>query len=216
MTAISHRNNPTTGGTIPGMSLCRVVARGSRHFRGAFTLVELMLVMTLLTVVISVAAPTLSRFFHGRVIDSEARRLLSLTRAGQSRAVSEGVPMVLWVDEKNNEYGLESESSYDDVDVKAKQFSVDSKLGMETVNPILGARNAATSIPVSNTGLAAKSRKRNMPFIRFQPDGSVSLDSLRAVRLIGRDEESLFVAQSRNRLNYEIRNQLNEMQYGEP
>lgn len=216
MTMTGQHDSQAPGETAPGVLRCRMPLHGACHSRNAFTLVELMLVMTLLTVVLSVAAPTLSRFFHGRVIDSEARRLLSLTRAGQSRAISEGVPMVLWVDEKNNEYGLESESSYDDLDDKAREFAVDPKLGMESVNPILGSRNATLSPPLSNSGLAAKSRKRNIPFIRFQPDGSVSLDSLRAVRLVGRDEESIYVAQSRNRLNYEIRNQLNEMQYGEP
>ena len=54
--------------------------------------------MALLTIVISLTAPSLSRFFHGRTLDSEARRLLALTRSGQSRAVSEGMPMDLWVD----------------------------------------------------------------------------------------------------------------------
>ena len=54
--------------------------------------------MALLTMVISLTAPSLSRFFRGRTLDSEARRLLALTRSGQSRAVSEGMPMDLWVD----------------------------------------------------------------------------------------------------------------------
>ncbi len=55
----------------------------------AFTLIELILVMALLLIVIGVALPSLKRFFHGRNLDSEARRFLSLTRYGQSRAVSE-------------------------------------------------------------------------------------------------------------------------------
>src|SRR5688572_7854706 len=46
----------------------------------AFTLVELILVMAMLVIIIAVSAPSLSKFFRGRVLDSEARRLLSLTR----------------------------------------------------------------------------------------------------------------------------------------
>src|SRR5437763_109192 len=65
---------------------------------GAFTLIELVLVMTILLIVFSVALPSLKGFFRGRNLDSEARRFLSLTRYGQSRAVSEGVSMVLWMD----------------------------------------------------------------------------------------------------------------------
>src|SRR5512143_2179039 len=75
-------------------------ARNLQVVARAFTLIELILVMALLTIVISLTAPKLSRFFHGRTLDSEARRLLALTRSGQSRAVSEGLPMDLWVDAK--------------------------------------------------------------------------------------------------------------------
>jgi type II secretion system protein H len=61
----------------------------------AFTLIELILVMTILLVVMAVAFPSLRGFFRGRNLDSEARRILALTRYGQSRAVAEGVPVVL-------------------------------------------------------------------------------------------------------------------------
>src|SRR5437667_3469223 len=63
--------------------------------RRAFTLIELILVMALLVIVMAVSAPALSNFFRGRTLDSEARCFMSLTRYGQSRAVSEGIPMVL-------------------------------------------------------------------------------------------------------------------------
>ena len=64
---------------------------------GGFTLVELILVMVLLAIVIAVAAPSLSQFFHSRSLESEAQRFMALTRAAQARAVSEGVPMVVWL-----------------------------------------------------------------------------------------------------------------------
>src|SRR3954453_22495301 len=92
-------------------------ASGCREFtfvsEGAFTLIELILVMTILTIAISVTAPALANFFRGRSLDSEARRLLALTRQGQSRAISEGVPMQLWVDAAHGGYGLEAEPSYE-------------------------------------------------------------------------------------------------------
>ena len=61
---------------------------------------ELILVLALLVIITSMAAPAMSNFIRGRALDSEARRLVALMHAGQSRAVSEGLPMVLWVDEK--------------------------------------------------------------------------------------------------------------------
>src|SRR5215467_5625288 len=79
----------------------------------AFTLIELILVMTVLTIAASITAPALANFFRGRSLDSEARRMLSLIRQGQSRAVSEGVPMELWIDAQQGAYGLEAEPSYE-------------------------------------------------------------------------------------------------------
>src|ERR1043165_7901245 len=91
--------------------------------RQAFTLIELILVMAILSIVLAVAAPSLSNFFRGRSLDSEARRFVALTRYGQSRAVSEGVPMVLWLDSSARAYGLEQEISYSTTsDGKAVDF----------------------------------------------------------------------------------------------
>src|SRR5690242_18091711 len=94
--------------------------------RCAFTLIELILVMAILTMAVSVTAPVLSNFFRGRSLDSEARRLLALTHAGQSRAVSEGLPMDLWIDATQGTFGLEAEPSYENSDPHAVQFTLDS------------------------------------------------------------------------------------------
>src|SRR5262249_19567201 len=72
----------------------------------AFTLIELILVMALLAIVLGISAPSLSRFFRGRSLESEAQRFLALTRHAQSRAVSEGVPMVVWLWPKQRSYGM--------------------------------------------------------------------------------------------------------------
>src|SRR5207249_1124035 len=90
-------------------------ARGATrptHTSRAFTLIELILVMALLAVVLAISAPSLSRFFRSRSLDSEARRFMALTRAAQSRAVSEGVPMVLWLATKEHAYGLNGAKSF--------------------------------------------------------------------------------------------------------
>ena len=65
--------------------------------RGGFTLIELILVMAVLAIVLAIIAPSLGNFFRGRTLDSEARRFVSLTRYAESRAVSEGSPMLLWM-----------------------------------------------------------------------------------------------------------------------
>jgi len=77
----------------------------------AFTLIELILVLALLVIITSIAAPSMANFVRGRALDSEARRMIALMHAAQSRAVSEGLPMVLWVDEKQNAYGMQAETT---------------------------------------------------------------------------------------------------------
>src|SRR5580765_8012860 len=80
--AAPHTPNAFGAASSPGVTSSAVAA---------FTLIEMIVVMALLGITISVALPSLKGFFRGRTLDSEARRMLALTRQGQTRAVSTGV-----------------------------------------------------------------------------------------------------------------------------
>jgi Tfp pilus assembly protein FimT len=163
--------------------------------------------MTILAIAVSFTAPALANFFRGRSLDYEARRLLALTRQGQSRAVSEGLPMELWFDTSKSAYGLEAEPSYEALDPKAINFAFDSQMQIEFSNQNSGAHfgsvGMASSSSSANPTLA--SNHPNLPKIRFLPDGSIAESSPPALHLIGRDGMSMWLMLSRNRLNYEIR-----------
>jgi len=184
-------------------------ARYSNWTRRGFTLIELILVMALLTIVISLTAPKLSRFFHGRTLDSEARRLLALTRSGQSRAVSEGVPMDLWVDAAQGTFGLEAEPSYDTSDSKAVDFALDSGLQLEVVNQTVAAPSTTTVLSSQPASIASVPRVNlvhaDLPTIRFLPDGSLGEASPKKLHLSSSDGGSLWLAQARDGASYEIR-----------
>ena len=66
-----------------------------RHSGGGagFTLIELIFVMVLLAIGAAMVAPAMASFYRGRLLNSEARRLLTLANYGQSRAIAEGVPV---------------------------------------------------------------------------------------------------------------------------
>jgi len=191
-----------------GQPVSGSVARFAHQVQRGFTLIELILVMALLTVVISLTAPKLSRFFHGRTLDSEARRLLALTRSGQSRAVSEGVPMDLWVDAERGEFGLAAEPSFETSDPKAVEFALDSGLKIEVVN-----RTVAVPTMTLDRGRQASAAstprvvpvRGDLPAIRFLPDGSLGQTSPQKLHLTSGDGGSLWLAQARDGLNYEIR-----------
>lgn len=183
-------------------------ARLAGPARRGFTLIELILVMALLTVVISLTAPKLSRFFHGRTLDSEARRLLALTRSGQSRAVSEGTPMDLWVNAEEGAFGLEAEPSYETSDPKAVNFTLDGGLQLEVVNKTIVA--PTTTMSRSRQASTASVGRVNLvhaglPTIRFLPDGSIGEASPQMLHLTSGDGGSLWLAQARDGLSYEIR-----------
>jgi len=167
----------------------RIKKRTAGDCELAFTLIELVLVMALLVAAVSVSAPMLSSFFRGRTLDSEARRLLSLTHAGQSRAVSEGMPMLLWVDASQQAYGLEQETAARTGDPKAENFSLAEYLQLDVVN----------GLPVSVGG-------RSLPAIRFLLDGSIDESSPSSLRLVGADGSTLWLVEAANHLSYAIQN----------
>jgi prepilin-type N-terminal cleavage/methylation domain-containing protein len=184
------------------------VSRFTLHTSSAFTLIELILVMALLTIVISLTAPSLSRFFRGRTLDSEARRLLALTRSGQSRAVSEGMPMDLWVDAAEGSFGLEAEPSFDSSDPKAVEFALDGGLKIEVVNRTVVAPadtlNRTRRVSTASTPRVVLARS-SLPTIRFLADGSIGDNSPQMLCLTSTDGGSLWLAQSQDGLTYEIR-----------
>ena len=170
-----------------------------RRRAGGFTLVELICVMALLTIVMSLTSPSLAHFFRGRSLDSEARRFLGLTRHGQSRAVSEGVPMVLWLDPEQGAYGLKAEMTYTEEDDKAVDFELAKDLKMEVQLPMTGLESIPWKITTEVAG--------NRPAIRFTPDGFMgdnSPDYIIFSQVHEGEEDEMWIGQSRNRLNYEI------------
>lgn len=168
------------------------LSTGQNDFRRrAFTLIELILVLALLVIITSIAVPAMGRFIRGRALGSEAQRLMALMHATQSRAVSEGMPMMLWIDEKGGAYGMAAETSGQNGDPKAENLTVDSTLQISVANIATGGTGAQTTF-------------NNLPAIRFLPDGSVDENSPQTLELVDSDGRSLRLVETRNRLGYEI------------
>ncbi len=64
----------------------------------AFTLIELVVVMAVLATVLAIVVPSLSRSCKQRHRRQEADRLLAVIEYARDEAVSQGVPMVVWID----------------------------------------------------------------------------------------------------------------------
>jgi prepilin-type N-terminal cleavage/methylation domain-containing protein len=191
-------------------------AFGIPHFRRAFTLIELILVMVLITIVVSVSLPSLKGFFRGRDLDSEARRFLSLTRYGASRAVAEGIPIELYVDTAQKLYGLRAQAGFLERDTKRVEYKLPEDISFEvTAAPakkVSGEDNPDEDLDLANpTDVSASGNP--IKIIRFYSDGFIGSKSPAAVILRQRSADGtanaegdvVAIAQSPTRLNYEIR-----------
>ena len=174
--------------------------------------------MALITIVVSVSLPSLKGFFKGRDLDSEARRFLSLTRYGASRAVAEGVPIELYVDTQQKLYGLRAQAGFLEQDTKRVEYKLPAELSFEvTAAPqkkASGEDNLDNPDEQFLNNLEDTSDSGNpIKIIRFNSDGFIGDKSPAAVLLRqrdpgapeGADGEAIAIAQSATRLNYEIR-----------
>lgn len=171
-------------------------ARAVRHAASGFTLIELILVMALLVVAVSLVSPHLSGFARGRALNSEAKQILALMHEGQSRAISAGVPMVLWFDTDKHKYGLEEEPGYVDNDPNAVEFDLDENLKIEVPD----FDSTATTL----TSTSVDTKRQGLPQITFLSDGTVAEGSPGTVRLVDTAGPSVSLTQSRDRNQYEI------------
>jgi Tfp pilus assembly protein FimT len=147
----------------------------------------MILVMALLVVAVSIIAPNLAGFVRSRALEAEAHRLFAIANAGQARAISEGMPMVLWIDEKNNGYGLEAETPAQKTDPDAENYTADE-------NVLLAVMNLSGSATTFN----------NLPAIRFLADGMVDENSPQMIKLTGSGGEARWLLESADRRGYEI------------
>lgn len=174
-----------------------------RRVRGGFTLIELILVMALLFVVLGLSAPQLATFFKGRSLDSEARRFLALTRYAKSRAASEGIPVIVWIDRAERKYGIEVQPGFTRVteDRHAAEYTLERDLEIEADE--LSVRS--TAVPVSRSSREnVQAPVGNLPTLVFMPDGFMGQSSPEAVVLREKNASEVWIVLSRNRLNYEI------------
>jgi len=157
----------------------------------------MILVMTVMVIVLSLVMPSLKGFFHGRNLDNEALRFLALTRYGQSRAISEGVPVELWINPRAGSYGLEALSGYTQTQTKPMSFNLDSTVQIAFSAP-------SSVLAHSNYWAQTKGQIGAVTKIRFQPDGFVSDASPQNIYLRQGKEGQIWIAEAPSRMQYDI------------
>ncbi len=162
---------------------------GGRAHPGAFTLVELILVMALLVVMLAVAAPSLGRSFRQRNLEQQASRLLALTEYSRDEAASQGVPMIVWIDPDSRRFGVDAHAGYTANAQRTKEYLLPEDL---TFDPIDGAQ-------------ASKTQGHGFDVAEFTPDGTLDPASAATIRLSGHQRADVAtLARTADGYGYEI------------
>ena len=143
-----------------------------RRSAGAFTLLELIAVLVLISTVLAIAAPSLRGFAHGRQTADVAARILSLTHLARSRAASRGCVHRLNVDTQTGTYWLSMQQAGAFVDLQSDH-------GRHFRLPV------GVSIIVDSA-----SAEEPVPYVGFYPDGRCDVAT---IQLTGAQGEVLHV-----------------------
>ncbi len=160
-------------------------------------MVELVIVMTIMVIAVGVAAPSFKSFLQGQNLENEARRFLSLTRFGSSRAVSEGQPVDLGINIKQNKYWLAAVGGYTETKTNVSWFMADNNV------QIMVSQSYGT-LTQSNFWTPSAMRGASLPIIRFQPDGFISETSPQTIRFRQGQDPEIWIVQNPNHMRYEI------------
>jgi hypothetical protein len=134
-------------------------------------------------------------------MQSEARRMLSMARAAQNRAVSGGVPVILWLDKENRQYGIQEEPGYQDND---RNEGKDPKAESLELNENLKFEFSEDDNAISQPGIESNDPHMNLPHITFMPDGTIADGSPRTINIVDNNGPKVSVRQTRDRSQYEI------------
>jgi type II secretion system protein H len=155
-----------------------------RRPANAFTLVELIVVMALLATVLAMVAPTLGRSMRQRSLDDEAARFQAATEYARNEAVSQGVPMIVWLDPEGISFGVEARQGFDADEARAREFELKDDIHVESDE---------------------KKKTNNVIVVaEFAPDGSPEATNVEEVRFLWRDEPPVLVAKTSDGWSYEI------------
>lgn len=122
--------------------------------RGAFTLLELVLVLTILAILLVAVAPALSGFATGRRPGQAATEFLALTRLAHSNAIARGMTYRILIDPAKGRWWLANDES--------GMSPSGGEMGHVFLTP--DGVQVSTNAPAVN----------GLPTLQFSPDGQIT------------------------------------------
>jgi hypothetical protein len=139
--------------------------------------------MALIATLMAIVAPRLSRSLQSRNLDQEARRWVALTEFGRDQAVSQGVPMVVWLDAETSWFGLQPKPGFLTSSNRAVEFQLSEEIEFEL-------------------GTVARSMGPQA-VVEMAPDGYLAPDSIAVLGLKHRSGDRVLITLMTNGWGYE-------------
>src|SRR5947208_16440949 len=95
-----------------------------KHLRPAFTLLELVLVLLILTIAMAIASPSLRNFWKANRVKDAGEQLSYITRLARTQAISDGATYRLGIDQGGTGYALYMQQAEGFVLIPSDNFSL--------------------------------------------------------------------------------------------
>jgi prepilin-type N-terminal cleavage/methylation domain-containing protein len=175
-------------------------SRRSRY--RAFTLIELIIVMVVLAVLLALVAPSLTSSFRGRNLEQAGVQVLAVTEYGRDEAISEGVPMDVWINPANGRFGIAAKPGFPGDPARLKQYTLPPDLRFDAAASPGGAGLATASSASITAPPAAAAQGINVA--EFQADGTLDPSSNPSIRILGHASSAVAVTETADGYGYEL------------
>jgi type II secretion system protein H len=152
--------------------------------RAAFTLIELVIVMCVLAFITALAVPLLSGSVHHRNLLDEATRFVALTEYARDEAVSQGVPMTVWIDPDTQHFGVSAKTGYDGDASREREYELNPDIHFEIEK--------------------ATANGNLLQPVEFGPDGAPGVSASESLKLVDRFNAVVTIARTKDGWSYEI------------
>src|SRR5688572_1451449 len=129
--------------------------RDRRHFRDAFTLLELLFVLLVISTALALAAPSLGGWRRGQRVRDAGEEFRAVARHGRALAIANSQVHRLYVDPNNGRYWLMAQDGPDFVNLgtgMGRVFSVPEGCRISMVNSTAGASSPVEFVEFYPTG----------------------------------------------------------------
>jgi prepilin-type N-terminal cleavage/methylation domain-containing protein len=177
-------------------------SRASQRAWLAFTLLELIIVMAVLTVLLALAAPSLSSSLRGHNLEQAGAQVLAITEYGRDEAISQGVPMDVWINPANGQFGVAAKAGFPGDAARLKQYTLQPGMRFDAAaSP--GAAGVATASS-GNTTAPPVATGQGLNVAEFQADGTLDPSSNPTIRILGRANSAVAITETSDGYGYEL------------